>query len=53
VIFTPGLQVQADGKEQLQPRRLVALTLDQVDADGRLTRLERPAGWRRLCPYPE
>ena len=36
----PGLEVEADGKEQLQPRRLVALAFDQVDADGGLTRLE-------------
>ena len=45
--FDAGLQVQADGKEQLQPRRLVALALDQVDADGRLARLEGPAD---RCP---
>ena len=36
-----GLQVEADGKEQLQPRRLVALALDQVDADCGLAGLKR------------
>jgi hypothetical protein len=35
------LQVDPDGKEQLQPRCLVALALDQVDADGGLAGLKR------------